>query len=618
MSWLHDLLVTYDNCIDKVDCDLPYIYHRRVKAHIIVILNESGELVDANLINDKKFMAQIPVTEKSGNSSKRAPHPLAEEIRYCAGDYPEYATEQNSKFDDYIKQLSDWCNSSYTNPKLNIILKYLQKKTLVSDLVKLGIIKLDENNKLSNEEKTKQDRLLIIWKVEILDDIESDTWKDKAIINAWQNYYRTQSDKIGMCQVTGEENVPIATLHPKNIRYYGDSGKLISKPTNSSYCTYKGELFSTPDEACTISREVSEKTMASVLPWLVKKQGFRNGKQVIIVWHPGNKEIPQPIIENNFNEFGFLHNGDEDKVIDNTVNVAESYAIRFNKAVAGYQQNIDDCDQINVITLDSCTDGRIAISYRTLMGSTYINTLAKWYSDFAWPILSKKLNEFIVQPPTYYHIIEAAYGGYVPDSHKKKIINEIFNCIINGVSLPSILLKAAVNSTNNRANKNLFKWRRSLSITCALCKGYYARHPNVNKRRLYKMTLDRELTTRDYLWGRLLAVAYAIENSALKLKNLNRLTSSEKLYSKFSLHPLSTWNKIVIKLQPYKNDLKKANKIGLLIYYQKELDEIVGKFLENDYKSDKALSGEHWIGYMCQVKELFTSKKQSTQEKENE
>ena len=58
------------------------------------------------------------------------------------------------------------------------------------------------------------------------------------------------------------------------------------------------------------------------------------------------------------------------------------------------------------------------------------------------------------------------------------------------------------------------------------------------------MSLEREYNSRDYLYGRLLAMAEQIEKRSLKNTGKDRPTNAERLMQRFSTRPFSTWKNI--------------------------------------------------------------------------
>jgi CRISPR-associated protein Csd1 len=142
------------------------------------------------------------------------------------------------------------------------------------------------------------------------------------------------------------------------------------------------------------------------------------------------------------------------------------------------------------------------------------------------------------------------------------------------------------------------------------------RHPDTNKRRKYTMALEEDRTTRDYLYGRLLAIAERIEKVALSVGGENRPTTAARLMQRFADRPFSTWRNIKLGLQPYMQRLQ-GSRAGFLTNRNKELDAIMAAFLPKDFTSDKPLSGEFLLGYHCQ-KQDWQNKKDADQKNNNE
>jgi CRISPR-associated protein Csd1 len=109
------------------------------------------------------------------------------------------------------------------------------------------------------------------------------------------------------------------------------------------------------------------------------------------------------------------------------------------------------------------------------------------------------------------------------------------------------------------------------------------------------MTLDLNRKTRDYLYGRLLALAESLEEWALNKAGEDRPTNAARLMQRFSEHPYSTWRTIELALTPYKARLGGKSKKR-----QRLIDEVVAAFNDGDFTSDKKLSGEFLLGYHCQ------------------
>jgi len=122
------------------------------------------------------------------------------------------------------------------------------------------------------------------------------------------------------------------------------------------------------------------------------------------------------------------------------------------------------------------------------------------------------------------------------------------------------------------------------------------------------MALEQDRKTRDYLFGRLLAIADNIEGYALTNSEEGRDTMAGRLMQRFADRPFSTWRNIELALTPYRSRLRSSDKTaGFLYKREKLLDEVLCAFQADDFTSDQALTGEFLLGYHCQRSELFKS-----------
>lgn len=131
------------------------------------------------------------------------------------------------------------------------------------------------------------------------------------------------------------------------------------------------------------------------------------------------------------------------------------------------------------------------------------------------------------------------------------------------------------------------------------------------------MALEENRVTRDYLYGRLLAIAENIENLALFVAGEKRDTMAARLMQRFSDRPYSTWKIIELSLTPYKSRLR-SRRAGFLFGMETLLDEVMGQFQSNDFTKDSPLSGEFLLGYHCQRQTLRSSSVISTEEQSTE
>lgn len=127
------------------------------------------------------------------------------------------------------------------------------------------------------------------------------------------------------------------------------------------------------------------------------------------------------------------------------------------------------------------------------------------------------------------------------------------------------------------------------------------------------MSLDETRTTRDYLYGRLLAIADVLEERSLSQTEKNRPTNATRYMQQFSQRPFRTWKQIHDSLVPYFMRLG-----GKAYYYKNLIAEVETLFTPQDFIANKPLTGEYLLGYYCQRKKMWERKdRPASEEDEN-
>jgi len=652
MSWLAKLYETYEA---GVLLDLPdgkklmAIGHTLQNAHINIVIDGQGNFKRAAVL--EKTQIVLPATENSaGRSSGEAPHPLADKIQYVAKDYPAYGGKKKSYFNSYENQLAGWCCSKYTHKKATAVYNYISKGQVVEDLVNAGILFIDENKRLlafwphkeekehpvplifkvlpalPKEKRTLPDKAevepgdaLVCWTVESAGELDCTTWNDNSLHQSWIDYDAQSSEKPGVCYITGVEK-PLSVNHPAKLRHTGDKAKLLSANDSAGF-TFRGR-FTDSLQAAGVSFEVSQKAH-NALRWLISRQGQKNGDQVFVAWAVLGKPIPSPLEDSwtlmkDLSEPLLIADDEEEiqqPMIDHGRDLGQSFAQQFNNYLAGYRGQFELNDQIVVMGLDSATPGRMGVAYyRELLGSEFFQRLEEWHTQFSWfqrhsvEAPSKKAGKkpaqktvWPISAPVPRNIADAAYGSILKSNStlRKNIMERVMPCIVDGRPFPQDILRLAIKRVSNRNSCEHWEWERNLGITCALYRGFYRRHPNIAKRRNYSMNLDESCNSRDYLYGRLLAIAERIEEVALRIGGENRSTNATRLMQRFADRPFSTWRTIELSLQPYMHRLQ-GSRGGFLTNRKKELDAVISAFENEEFILDKPLSGEFLLGYHCQ------------------
>ena len=118
------------------------------------------------------------------------------------------------------------------------------------------------------------------------------------------------------------------------------------------------------------------------------------------------------------------------------------------------------------------------------------------------------------------------------------------------------------------------------------------------------MELDKKCDERNYLFGRLLAVAEVAEKVAMN-NAADRTTNAARLHGAFVNRPFSTWNNIKTVLSPYLERMEP----GRREFYENLIEEIMCLFKEEDLKTmNKPLEAAYLLGYYHQRHDLRKGK----------
>jgi len=616
MSWLLQLYETYESNLHLVgkpekkhneqEYTLLPIAHTTQNAHIEVNVTEEGEFHSAIVIDKKDANTLIPCTEESASraGSKIAPYPLHDKLSYVAGDFVAYGGQikKESPYTYYIDRLHNWANSPYATDKVRSIYRYVNKGRLIEDLVREGVLHTDADNRLL-EKWDKPDvsrpeifsvmvgppeNLFVRFNVYSSGKHLTDVWKDPEMYDSFIRYYSEQLGDEDLCFVTGQV-LPRTDRHANKIRNAADKAKLISANDSSGF-TFRGR-FTSSDEAASISYEASQKAH-NALKWLINRQGKIIDQRVFLIWGNDTLDVPDP------SEDSFAISPSASTVSRERETLThQGFAEEFSKALDGYRHNLASKSDINILILDSATTGRMAVLYyRNMEKELYLSRLTKWHSTCAWLHRYRRNDngEFVqfYGAPATKDIAFAAYGPRAGDKVVKGLMERMLTCILDDKNqkIPQDIVTSAYYRASNPVSMERWEWEKTLSIACAL----------INRKERLQVALDETNDHRDYLFGRLLAIADVLERRALG--DENRATNAIRYMNSFSRHPARTWSTIQSSLQPYQARLGRfANDLNKII------DE-VGSRIPVDQFNDKPLSGLYLLGFYSQRHELYQKK----------
>lgn len=649
MNWLESLSQTYDNCLSFVgneeednDSLLLPLSHTTQNAQIEVTLDQNSTMIAAKVLPKKSQKTLIPCTEASGGRAGAKPttHPLCDKLQYLAGDFLKHGGQVTSGFSnepeqphqDYINLLEAWQNHS-PHPKIQIVLDYVKCGCLIEDLILHKIIPTTDsidgtptfltewkNNDGNSPEiyaalaanSSPQDAF-VRWVVTIPKDPEPNLWQDASVWESWNNYYRSTQELNGLCYVTGESTT-LAIQHPAKLRHAADKAKLISANDSSGF-TFRGR-FTDPNglQTCGLSFDVTQKAH-NALRWLIARQGQKYGDQAIVAWAINGKPIPDALVStvNLFDDDEF-----ETSEINltnsplSTINTGQAVAMALKSKLSGYRADLGNTTGIVILSIDSATPGRMAISYyRELTSSKFLERIETWHTQSAWPQNYSKDKKFIGAPSPL-EIAQTAYGRRLDDNLKAATHRRLLPCIIENQPIPTDLVTSCIHRATNRQSQDHWEWEKALGIACSL----YRKEQSQTKNNQYAMSLERNRTTRSYLYGRLLAVADILEQTALRAAGENRDTNAARLMQRFASRPYETWQNIYLSLDSYRRRLK-ANSPGLLHRYEAEIEEIKNLFQADEFCRSGHLEGEFLLAYHCQRSALFEKNEKTTTPQES-
>lgn len=627
MGWMQKCYNTYENNVAVVGKTgeqeaLCMIAHMNATAQLEITLNKDGGFINAEVLEKEDGRTLIPVTESSaGRASGIAPHALCDTLSYIAGDYSEYLKDEKEKtrsaqkFEAYKNALKLWCESDFSCSKIRSVYNYIEKTCMIKDLIQHKIIMI-EDGIFSSKKISGQPYEKVLVRFRVLGEIgqTEEVWRDREVID---NYTKcalsTLPGKRDICYISSKEGV-IATNHPKGIVAANYGAKLISANDNIGY-TYRGRFLS-PEEACTVSYEVSQKAH-SALRWVVANQGVTIGntdKRTFVCWNPEGKKVINLFQQRYFQE---------EEAEDEVPHTGLEYKEKLTKTLMGYRQELGMRKDIVVMGMDAATTGRLSITYyNELLGSDFYDRIEAWYQSFVWyfPRYVNGKRNFEVRTPSMKEIVQYAYGTVdgtggmqLSDKLYKEQIQRLLRCMLDKQPLPYDIMRALVEKASSPqaySNKSKEVYERILSTACAAIKKRKSDNErartdrNVQESEDKIMILDENNTNRSYLFGRLLAVAEMVER--ITYYDEKREPNAKRYQTVFVHHPLTTWKILEDALVPYYSKIYSPKKRE---EYRSLIQEIIRKIENSDEaKLNNPLDENYLLGYYLQRAELNSEK----------
>ena len=410
--------------------------------------------------------------------------------------------------------------------------------------------------------------------------------------------------------------------HPK----VQGNAKLISAKDVGFPFQFRGR-FVDDRSAATVSGLASSKAH-SALRWLMERQGFQKYGMNFVGWYTGD-----PALDLGDDEDG-------ERPVPDTF---ESYINALFRAVQGYEKDwkaesdLDDLtdearaalDEVVILGLQAATDGRMSVTYeQEIPGNVFIDHVDRWRTACRWQMPHQEgLDDD--RPPTWREICEAvmgvdavntARGDFKADKAATKLMRDLqlrlLHCVVGAQALPRNMVEAAFHRavqpltfTDSKGRWNGWSWSKCIAVACAMIREY-----EIDGRgsTAPQPVLDVSCTERDYLYGRLLAVAHKLEQDA----SGDGKTNAVRMMARFVQQPGVVWPQLYMKLIPYFGALagKAAEgKARSAHSYQYLLGQIEGLFRIEDIGAAGALSYGFLLGFSAQTRELWLGADQERQ-----
>ena len=559
---------------------LAPISHIMARPQVIITLDQSGNFVAAQVLDKNTPKIIIPATEESAGRTVKAaelPHPLC--------DYLRYLLPQNQvEYQHYISQLSTWANSSHTHPKLHAVLNYVQGGTILENLRQAGI---------DSEEKA-----MVCWVVNGLGEtLNGPCWTDRTLMNAFIDYYHEKRTDTppALCMISGELEMP-AGQHPKGIVPISGNAKLISANDSSGF-TYRGR-FDDAAQAATVGYAASQKAH-SVLRWLVANQSVSFGGRTFLCWNPQGIQVPRVT--------GPM--GRRSGTAQRAANPSQ-YQKQLREALSGWKEDLPQSAGVVIAAFDAATTGRLAVTYyNELLASDFLDRLHDWEASCCW-----EDGPYGIQSPSLFQIVSWAFG--TPRNGKAEMDDRILSqqmqrlvaCRVDKALFPLDIERALAEKASHLLLYEGENRQKLLFTACAAIRKYHCDHLKEE----WDMALDKNCSDRSYLFGRLLAIADAIENNTYTDED-RRETNAIRMQKAFTLRPMTTWSALWDKLRPYNKRLAQS-KPGLYRYYHSVIDDILNRLSPFDPTLNQKLNDIYLLGYSHQ--RAYRTEKSDSQETE--
>ncbi len=415
-----------------------------------------------------------------------------------------------------------------------------------------------------------------------------------AARQAWEAFLNKQgTEPTGQCLVTGENEQPLARLHPsiKGVRDAQSVGASIVSFNLNAFTSYRKEQsFNAP---------VSEKAAfayTTALNSLLSRncrQKIQIGDASIVFWaecaSPAEDflaELFDPPTESS-NETGSVDDQQTTGKIRGLLKV-----IRDGKRATDIIPDLDESVQFYILGL-SPNAARLSIRFWEV--NSLGNLLMRIGKHFEQLAIIPQFDNEPEFPPLWRLLCQTATLGK-NENVPPVLAGGLARAMLTGALYPQTLLPAVLGRIRAEHNVTYFR--------AALLKAFLMR----NKQMEVSVSLNPDRTDLPYLLGRLFAVLEKAQEEAIPNTNA---TIKDRYLGSASATPGQVFNMLLKNSANHISKLRKIpEKKGRAIHYEIMIQEIIAGFSDFPTTLSAEEQGLFMIGYYHQRKDFFTKKNQ--------
>lgn len=436
------------------------------------------------------------------------------------------------------------------------------------------------------------------------------------------DFIEKDTEKKGVCLITGKKTYIIRTATPTPIPGCQSSASLVSFQKNSGYDSYgKEQGYNAP---ISLEAEFAFSTAFKKLIEYNSHNTFTIDARTYVFW----SSLPKTPIEEVVHSLGKIKK--EKKATKESYRIPPDVYAWFgmteeddpNRRLEIVSQASESIysgktltksdDKFYILGMSSASKGRIAVTYwNEIPVNEFAGKLLRHFKDME--IIDNRTDK---KPYTgLYSILESVVPKKNDASEKKSnkvlsnLLDAVAKSIFQGLPYPISLFQLCIRRIRAEIclEINGKKINPVNTVRAAIIKAYLNRLNNKNKK--ITVMLDKENNNQGYLCGRLFAALEKIQEDAKGIHSIR-----ERFMNSASATPAMVFATI---LNLSNHHLEKLND-GYQIFYEKLKQEIISKLDANGFPVHLDLQdqGRFFVGYYHQRQDFFISKENKGTEEE--